>query len=271
MKKTNTTVFLKLKKKLSKRTSIAMKKLTILFIFLFPFFLQSQIINVESIRRVTDTVGWSGFARLDLHLIKNRNTIFGISNRIRVQYKTGKHLWLFMNNVNFREANSQKLISRNSQHLRYNYRFRKIALEAFFQHQEDEIAAIRFRGLIGSGLRFKLTKSEEYKLYLGSLVMYENEKIVEDIIRTNNDWRSSSYFSMSLFPKENISVVSTTYFQPRFDFFADFRVSSQTTFTFKIVKNLRFSSTFTYLFDEFPAANIPKEQYRLTNGIVYTF
>lgn len=241
-------------------------------LLLFPLYLQSQIINVENLRRVTDTTGWSGYAKLNLHLIKNKNTIFGITNRVRVQYKRKNHLWLFINNLDFREANSRKLISRNSQHLRYNYRFHpKVALEAFFQSQQDEIAAIRFRGLTGAGVRFKLSKSEKYKFYLGTLVMYEYEKLNSSVEEINKDWRSSSYFSWSLFPKKNISIVSTTYYQPRFDLLSDFRISSQTTLALGIFKNLAFTTNFTYQYDELPAIGIPKEQYRLTNGLMYTF
>ncbi len=248
-----------------------MKKHLIILLFI-PFLGIAQIINVESLRKVTDTVGWRGNIRLNLHLIKNKNSIFGISNRVRIQYRTKKHLWLFVNDLDFREANSEKFVSKNSQHFRHNYRFHKnFAIETFLQSQQNEIAAIRFRGLIGSGIRYKLTNSEKYKLYIGSLVMYENEKVSSDIEKTNNDWRSSSYFSMSLFPKNNISLVSTTYFQPRLDKFSDFRLSSQTTLALRIVKNLSFSTTFTYQYDEFPVLGIPKEQYRLTNGIVYSF
>lgn len=248
-----------------------MKKYIVIFLFV-PFLGISQIINVESLRRVTDTVGWSGNVRLNLHLIKNTNSIFGISNRIRIQYKTKKHLWLFVNNLDFREANSEKFVSKNSQHFRHNYKLNKqFSIESFIQSQQNEIAAIRFRGLIGSGIRYKFTTSEKYKLYLGSLIMYENEKVISDTEKNHKDWRSSSYFSMSLFPKKNISIVSTTYFQPRLNQFSDFRISSQTTLALKIIKNLSFSTTFTYQYDEFPVLGIPKELYRLTNGIVYSF
>lgn len=251
-----------------------LKKAIIAFLLLHIFCVDAQIINVENLRRVTDTVGWSGNIRLNLHLIRNTNTIFGIGNRIHVQYKTPKHLWLFVNNLDFRELNSEKYVSRNSQHLRHNYRFNsKIALETFLQSQEDEIADIRFRGLIGTGLRFKLSKKEQYKLYFGSLIMFENEKVIEDedLEITRNDWRSSSYFSMNLRPKKHISVVSTTYFQPRLDKFSDFRIASETTVAFKIVKSLSFTATFMYEYDEFPVSNVPREQYRLTNGLSYSF
>lgn len=249
-----------------------MKKYILIAFVLFPFVLQSQIINVENIRRVTDTTGWSGYTRLIVNLVKNRNTIFGISNRTRIQYKTKEHLWLLLNDLDFRKANENKLVSRNAQHFRYNYRFHpKFAFEAFLQSQTDEIAAIRFRGLIGSGIRFKMSKNEKYKLYLGSLIMYEHENINSTIEDNNRDWRNSTYFSMSLYPKKNISIVSTTYFQPRFDMFSDFRISSQNTIAFEIFKKLMFTTNFTYQYDEFPVIGVPKEQYRLTNGLLYSF
>jgi hypothetical protein len=249
-----------------------MKKYILIAFVIFPFVLQSQIINVENIRRVTDTTGWSGYTRLIVNLVKNRNTIFGISNRTRIQYKTKEHLWLLLNDLDFRKANKNKLVSRNAQHFRYNYRFHpKFAFEAFLQSQTDEIAAIRFRGLIGSGIRFKMSKNEKYKLYLGSLIMYEHENINSTIEDNNRDWRNSTYFSMSLYPKKNISIVSTTYFQPRFDMFSDFRISSQNTIAFEIFKKLMFTTNFTYQYDEFPVIGVPKEQYRLTNGLLYSF
>lgn len=249
-----------------------MKKYILIAFVVFPFVLQSQIINVENIRHVTDTTGWSGYTRLIVNLVKNRNTIFGISNRTRIQYKTKEHLWLLLNDLDFRKANENKLVSRNAQHFRYNYRFHpKFAFEAFLQSQTDEIAAIRFRGLIGSGIRFKMSKNEKYKLYLGSLIMYEHENINSTIEDNNRDWRNSTYFSMSLYPKKNISIVSTTYFQPRFNMFSDFRISSQNTIAFEIFKKLMFTTNFTYQYDEFPVIGVPKEQYRLTNGLLYSF
>ncbi|TYP99862.1 uncharacterized protein DUF481 [Tenacibaculum adriaticum] len=241
-------------------------------LILSSFFAQSQIINVENLRRVTDTSGWSGYTRFDFQLIKNKNSIFVLSNDVRVQYKTKNHLWLLINDVDFKKANSTKLVSKNAQHLRYNYRFHsKITWEAFLQSQEDEISAIRFRGLAGTGFRFKFFKSEEYKFYLGSLLMFEHENSNSQIKRIHNDWRNSSYLSFSLYPKENVTVVSTTYFQPRLNQFSDFRVSSQTSVILTIFKNLAFTATFSYQFDKFPVEGVPKEQYTLKNGLVYSF
>jgi len=248
------------------------KKLLILLFFMSSFFSFGQIINIENLRRVTDTTGLSGFARLDLRLQKNTNQIFSISNRIRLQYKTPKSLWLFIHNLDFSEANSEQLVSSNTQHLRFNHKLKpKIKWEAFLQSQRDKIAAIKFRGLAGTGLRFKLTSLEKYKFYLGSLIMFEHEKSVNEVENIHNDWRSSSYFSFSLYPKENITIVSTSYYQPRLDNFIDYRILSETSLSFKIIKNLKFTTSFTYMYDKFPVTGIVQEQYLLSNGLVYFF
>ncbi|NEO42634.1 MAG: DUF481 domain-containing protein, partial [Moorea sp. SIOASIH] len=140
------------------------------------------------------------------------------------------------------------------------------------QGQYDEISNIDFRGLAGTGPRFKLSSSEKYKFYLGSLVMLEYEKSEETFgTNINRDLRGSAYFSFSLYPTDQISVVSTTYYQPKFSEFADYRISNESRVAFKIYKNLGFVSSFTLLFDAFPPTGIPKTQYEWTNGLVYTF
>ena len=233
----------------------------------------SQIVNVESLRKVTDTSKWSGNVSLDVALIKNTNEIFKVKTGAHIQYAKEKNLMLFVSNLNFQQLESSKFVNRGVQHLRYNYKFQpKLAWEIFVQGQYDAVSNIDFRGLVGTGPRFKVGSSERFKFYLGSLMMYEYEKSEETFgTNINRDLRGSAYFSFGLYPQDQISVVSTTYYQPKFSAFADYRISSETSVAFKVYKNLGFSSSFTLLFDAFPPTGIPKTQYEWTNGLVYTF
>ena len=72
------------------------KKLLTVSILLSSFFLQAQIINIESLRQKQDSIGWSGHARLDLSLKKNVNQIFSFSNQLRLQYKGEKNTWFII-------------------------------------------------------------------------------------------------------------------------------------------------------------------------------
>jgi len=99
---------------------------------------------------------------------------------------------------------------------------------------------------------------------------YEESKTTNQNIYLR-DFRGSMYFSFSMYPTPNIAIVGTTYYQPLLDTLKDYRISSETSVSFKIIKNLSFLTTFVYMYDAFPVINIPKTQYQLTNGIVYTF
>lgn len=246
-------------------------------IFLLSFFIitigQAQILNVESMRKIDKDTKWSGNTNLNIQVIENKNSFVLASNRTRVQYRNNKHLSLIIGDYNFKESNSSKIVSKGILHLRYNYKLSKrVRAEAFVQNQFDEISKIKYRRLVGVGPRFKLTTSDNYKFYAGTLIMKEWERIESDLEQTtNNDVRLSAYLSFSLFPKDGISIVSTTYFQPRVDEFSDLRWSNDSRVAFKISKSLAFNVQFTISYDNYPALGIPKTQYKLTNGIIYTF
>lgn len=250
-------------------------KSVLFFLILAPLALHicdAQIINVESLRRTSDSSKWSGTGSLDIGLIKNTNSIFRITNRIRLQYNTKKSLYLFINDLNLQKIEDNSFVNRGTQHLRFNKTLGEgIKFEAFAQSQYDAVSNIKFRGLLGIGPRFRLSKNKNFRYYLGTLLMYEHEEALDNSIEILKDFRGSTYFSCSLFPLEHLSIVSTTYYQPMLKQFSDFRISNETSIAFRILENLAFKTTFIYNFDTDPIINIPRTQYELTNGLIYSF
>ncbi len=250
-----------------------MKAITTLIFLLFAIYSSAQIVNIESLRRVNDTSKWSGFTSLDVNLTKNTNTIFNLKNSIHVQYRYKKHLALLVNTIDLKEANDEALVNKGIQHLRYNYNITpKIAWEFFLQSQYDDISNIKFRGLVGTGSRFTLYASQKYNFYLGTLMMYEYEETkTETATIYESDIRGSAYFSCRIYPTDNISFISTTYYQPKINAVDDYRISSETSLLLKIIANLSFKTSFYYTFDAFPAEGVPSSQYKFTNGLLYSF
>ncbi len=252
---------------------VLMKHLLLFLIFSVAV-TQAQVVNVETLRKPTDTTRWTGSVSLDISLIKNTNDIFRIANKAHVQYKDSMNLWLFVNDLNLQKIEGNSLVNRGTQHLRYNRRLsKKVKWEGFLQAQYDAISKIDLRALVGTGPRFNLSVNDNYKFYLGTLVMYEYEKASEDISnRIQRDFRGSMYLSFSIYPSETVSIISTSYFQPKLDTLKDHRLSSNTSLLFQIFKDLAFKTTFNYFFDAFPVSeDIPRTQYELTNGLLYTF
>ncbi|MCK0125457.1 DUF481 domain-containing protein [Gelidibacter sp. F2691] len=250
-----------------------MRFLIMMLLVLFGGVAQAQVINIETMRRKTDSAKWTGSLSLDASFIKNKNSIFKIANKAHVQYNNSKELWLFVNDLKFEKAAGESFVNKGTQHLRYNHRLTEtVKMEVFAQAQYDAISEIDFRGLLGVGPRFKLSSNEDYRFYLGTLIMYEYEKASEiEVNNVNENLRASTYFSFSLYPTETLGIISTSYYQPRLDAFKDYRLSSTTSILLKIWENLSFKTTFTYNFDAYPVVTIPKAQYELTNGLLYTF
>ncbi len=249
-----------------------MKYIVALFIIGFSFTAKSQILNAESLRKVTDTSGFSGSASLAFSLKRDVNDYLSFGSNIHIQYKMNKHLVLLKNDIQFQNIEGNKFENSGITHLRYNYRFHpRIAWEIFTQAQYNKVSKIEFRGLMGTGPRFKLTSSEKYKFYFGTHIMYEQEELSDGVTPLQRDFRSSSYLSLSLYPTKTITFVSTTYFQPKLNDFGDYRFTSQSSLVIDLINNLAFSTTYTFSYDETPAVGIPNSQYNFESGFVYSF
>ncbi len=234
--------------------------------------MNAQILNAESLRKVTDTSGFSGNAAVKFALKRNTRDFLTFSSDIHVQYKMNKHLVLLKNDLAFQKIEGADLENSSILHARYNYKISKrVIWEVFTQLQQNKINLIAHRTLVGTGVRYKLTNSDKYKFYIGSLAMYENEKLTDDITPVQKHIRNSSYLSFSLYPKDNIAFISTTYYQPILKNFSDYRVSNQSSLLVGMFNNVSIKISYTFTYDTFPAVGIPSSQYDFSTGISYSF
>ncbi len=236
-----------------------------------PLFLKSQVLNIEDERIKTDTTGWSGSAAAGINLMKSTDKLTDLSGKIHLQYKSPNSLYLILSNFNFIKAGKTNFSNNGIQHLRYNYTISDwLVAEAFAQAQFNKIIGIKFRSLFGAGPRFKVVKTDPFRLYAAWLYMYEYEEMeLETLI--NRSHRISSYVSFTLKLNKNVRIINTTYFQPLVNNFADYRLSSETDFVIKISKKLAYALNYNYYFDSEPPANVPQTIYSITNKISLSF
>ena len=249
-----------------------MRYFAFLFFLLISITAECQILNAESLRKVTDTSGFSGSMSASFAVKRNVNDFLTIGSDIHIQYKMKDHLVLFKNDVAFQKIEGENFDNSLISHIRYNYRFHpRMAWEIFLQGQYNKVNLIDFRGLVGTGPRIKLTTSEKYKFYLGLLAMYEHENVIDGVTPTQKDFRASTYLSFSLYPSDHVTIISTTYYQPRIDKFHDYRISSMSSLVVDLFKNFALKTSYTFTYDAFPAIGIPNSQYDLSTGITYSF
>ena len=249
------------------------KSLVILCIYFFATpLVYSQIVNIESARMQSDTVGWMGGAGAAVALTQNTAKIFSTDLEAYLQYKTSndKGLWLILGNYNFLKVDGSQIISNGFSHLRYNRKVNEwLRWEIFGQYQNNGITQIDSRILIGTGPRFKLVKNKIFRLYAASLFMLEREKERTNPVIKHEDLRSSSYISFTFTPTENMELISTTFFQPLFKKLSDYRILNQITFRVKATKHFSLSLKWHYIHDRFPAGTAPRTTYTFATGIDY--
>lgn len=242
----------------------------ILFLF-FSITGNSQIINIESQRIITDTTGLSGNAGIALAASKFTKSYVAVSTNGHLQYQTPKDLWLFIIDYDLVNAGGENFSNSAFGHIRYNRELSDVVrLELFTQGQFNSVTKIDIRYLNGLGLRLKLSPYERAKFYYGLTYMHEYERLKEPVI-TNNDSRLSSYFTFTLKPEETVLFVNTTYIQPRLSDFGDYRLSNDTRLVFNVTNQLKFVTTFHFLYDSRPPEGIPTINYQVRNGLSYGF
>ncbi len=242
---------------------------------LLCFIIQSaltQVINIEDQRIKTDTTGWAGSGEASVYLNKNNDFVLSFLTDLHIQYKTKKSLFLLLTDVASVSVNEQEhFVNSGFQHFRYNYKITdRFVWEAFVQGQYNEPLAIEWRLLSGTGPRYKVIGTDKFRLYLAALYMYEREKNTGvEFIQNNN--RLSSYVSFTITPKENYSIVSTTYYQPKFDNFSDRRVSTSIDIKSYLTKKLYLKMNYNMLDDSVPADGVVQTIYELTAGLGLKF
>lgn len=249
-----------------------MNRVFLLFAFFISTTCNAQIVNVESSRMQSDTVGWSGKLGASIGMQKNTAKIFSLGLGSQLQYKTSNDqgLWLILGNWNLLKIGGNRVVSDGLVHLRYNRKVNEwLRWEFFGQYQNNIVTQIDSRILLGTGPRFKLIKISSFRMYTACLFMYEQERERTIPKIKHSDLRNSSYISFSWFPRENISLISTTYFQPLVKKLSDYRILNQISFTVEATPHFGLTVSWNYLHDRFPAGTAPKTTYNFGTGITY--
>jgi hypothetical protein len=237
----------------------------------------AQLVNIESRRMQTDTLRFAGNVNITLnHRRTNDITLSVFKSSLNTQFKSKnlKHTCLVLGNYAFTRSNTATLANVAFGHLRYNYKYKDwLRWEAYTQLQLNELLSLKYRFLSGAGARFKLTRGDVFKAYIGVSAFYEHE-LVEDELQTEEarDIRISNYFSFSIrFPKKRGEFASTTYYQPLMNFWADYRITTQSLIQLNITKHLSFITSVNYFFDYNPPVNVKPSTFSINNGLRVRF
>lgn len=237
---------------------------------------RAQIVNIEDKRKPIDTLGWVGQVDLGAKLNQNRNQVLTLSGAVRLDRLGKRGNVLLLADYRLVQVDNNNGLNAGFLHARYGYEPKGRdgwRWEAFSQVQYNEQLNLTLRFLLGAGIRRRLYRKEKSRGYVGLLYMYEYDELSESDI-FYRDHRLSNYLTFSLKVSENLTLASTTYYQPRLPNFDDTRVSTILASTVGISKKLSFNSRFSLTYDgrlnrDLP--DIPASTYSWINGIRWNF
>jgi len=257
-----------------------MKSLRSFLIVMLLFFnanaLFSQLVNIESLRMQTDSIRFAGNANLTFNFQKTNDitlNVFKAGLSAQMKSKNLKNILLVLGNYDLASSNKSAINNAGFSHVRYNYKFNRwLRWEVYTQLQFNELLSLKYRYLAGTGARFKLNRGEVFRMYIGISSFYEYEQI-QDVQQTvNSDLRMSNYFVASIkLPNKRGEITSTTYYQPLFRQFSDYRLTNQSLIQLNITKQLSITTSVDYFFDFNPPEGVKQSSFSLNNGLRLTF
>ncbi len=184
-------------------------------------------------------------------------------------YKIGIHKLISSSQGEIGIKGGDEFIERVFTHLRHQAVLGYgVTWETFLQVATDRFKRMAFRGLVGTGARYDIIEGPAVGLAVAALYMFEREVLGDsdyaDSGVAENNHRLSAYLTAKFILSPMVSLIHTTYYQPRLDDWTDFRLSSETDLGFKLTEYLTLSVGFDLGYDSKPPMGV-KELDTTTN------
>jgi len=191
-------------------------------------------------------------------------------------WKAKKSINLAILGYQYAESNDVRSVNKAFIHYRYIYQLTDtMDWELFGQLESNEFTRLSYRGLIGTGARFSLAKSERHNAFGGLGGFYSREETEYTSGLTDDgveEFTRANFYLLSKYKiKPTISLSNTLYYQPRMSRPSDYRALLETKFDFKINKELSFRLSLDIEHDSEPSQSIKKTDISYMTGLLFNF
>ena len=248
----------------------------LLLYVLWAVSVKAQILNAEALRLRQEGSGLVGRIKLSVNVHKSTYDIQKYGLSAHLQYRTGIHMFLFMNSFTLQTVDKNRIRDKLVLHLRYNLERwidKRVVPEAFVQYQMNSVTGITNRSTAGIGPRIIVVRKTPWNLFLGPLLMFEYEEgSIRDtatvILKT---LRNSTYVSFSYKSENSLIITSVVYFQPSLQKISDWRLYWQIGIEIPIYRKFKLTNEFYVLYDTEPIPTYPELQYSLNVALLLDF
>jgi hypothetical protein len=258
-----------------------LKKLLFLLLFLTPWLVHAQILNIEKLRLEKDTAkNFNVKATVGLDA-NNRSAgetepskLFAFNFDINGLFYPDKHAFILISKLDYVRLNGEGVLNFGYFHGRANFlRENKVNYETFIQYSFDNFRGLDPRWIFGGGIRYNIIRSEKSTFLVGIGGMYEFEKwrhpYAEKTVESSLA-KSSNYLSYQVAFNEYIDLNWANYYQVGYDqSIEEFRnrISSSLILNVKITERFSLTNSFDIAYEDKPLVPITKLIYTLKTGI----
>jgi len=145
---------------------------------------------------------------------------------------------------------------------------KRTAIEIFGQTQHDQFQSLQLRALAGLGFRFQPFLNG---FYIGLSPMFVHEEYTRTYLNAFDTYRLNSYISYKTAVGERGKFQFKSYYQPRFDEYSDYAISSSVQYRHRISTKLSLSIKLLYEYDSSPVDSIETYDFEQKTTLIYEF
>lgn len=234
-------------------------------------------INTEAMRPAKPREGVQGWLKGGVAWLTGNSNYFSTSWVGKIAYHKGVHTPFLQLAVAYAVATHERYQSNGFAHLRWPAMWHKrVGSELFSQVEFNEFTSLVIRSLVGAGVRVAAVLHDKFELYFGTGYMFEYEEL-SDVAQDDPHpevtkfHRWTSYLSFRLLVSKWLVIANTTYIQPRFRDFGDYRFLESLSLMFTIYKNLKLQQLITVAYDSKPPWHINPLDTAMITKLVVTF
>lgn len=251
-------------------------RITIIFIMsIFPF-VANAIVNMDGLHFDKQQAEFT--AALDLRVSGSTGNSDTKKAALDTQFNwiSEKSIHLAILGYQQGESNNIRNVNKAFIHYRYIHQINEsFDWELFTQLETNEFTRLSYRGLLGTGVRYSLAKSEHHRAFLGLGGFHAKEETevtpgltddgVEEFTRAN------LYILSKYKVKPSISFSNAIYYQPNISRLSDYRALLESKFDFKISEDLSFRISLDIEHDSEPSQSIKSTDVSYMTGLTFHF
>ncbi len=220
------------------------------------------IVNVQPVLSAEEEEGWSTEITGSLNANTGNVSSFIARGGALVRYQVGDHRFTSSSNAQIGFSGGNEFLNSAVTHLRHQAALsERVEWETYLQASRNPYRRL-YRGLAGTGPRWAFVDTEEAELAAAVSYLFELQRFTvgdyPDSGEVQRNHRASTYLTGTLSLDPAVTLVHTTYFQPRLDDPTDYRLLSQSSVGFKVTESLAFRVEFSLAYYTSPPAGVER-------------